>query len=89
MISVGEKTEAEPEKDILEAVGVLEDGWELHFVLSGHILTGNSVRLSHLLFHLDMNFVQYTNFVKTTIRKTVQSKDPRQDVHQKDYHPES
>ena len=39
MISVGEKTEAEPEKDISEAVGVLEDGWELCFVLSGHILT--------------------------------------------------
>ena len=39
MISVDEKTEAEPEKDILEAVGVLEDRWELHFVLSGHILT--------------------------------------------------
>ena len=39
MISIGEKTEAEPEKDISEAVGVLEDRWELHFVLSGHILT--------------------------------------------------
>ena len=39
MISVGEKTEAEPEKDISKAVGVLEDGWELCFVLSGHILT--------------------------------------------------
>ena len=39
MISVEEKMEAEPEKDILEAVGVLEDRWELHFVLSGHILT--------------------------------------------------
>jgi len=26
MISIGEKTEAEPEKDISEAVGVLEDG---------------------------------------------------------------
>ena len=39
MISVGEKTEAEPEKDILEAVGALKDGWGLRFVLSGHILT--------------------------------------------------
>jgi len=39
MISVDEKTEAELEKDISEAVGALGDGWELRFMLSRHILT--------------------------------------------------
>jgi hypothetical protein len=42
MISVDEKTEAELEKDISEAVGALGDGWELRFMLSRHILTVGS-----------------------------------------------
>ena len=38
MIS-GLLTESEPKQDILEVAGALEDGWELHSRVSGHILT--------------------------------------------------
>ena len=63
---------------------------DLPHVYLKSIISGNSIRLSHLLFHPDMNFVQYTNFCEDYHWKDC----PKQifktrDIHQKDYHPES